>query len=86
MNSKSLQIAQADGFELLLTVEDHLADGGFGSWMAESLNENDMFRGKQRTLGLDSKVCGLVGSQVTLNSAGGISLARVKDEFLSARS
>lgn len=86
MTTKSIQISQAQGTDFLLTVEDHLTDGGFGSWIAESLNECNCFMGKHRALGLDPKVCGLVGSQATLNITGGLSLARVKNEFLSARS
>jgi len=84
MAAKSLQIDQTRHVNFLLTIEDHLADGGFGSWLAESLNGHDSFKGKHRTLGLDRKVCGLVGSQSALNIAGGISLARVKNEFLRA--
>lgn len=57
----------------ILTLEDHLIDGGFGSWLLESLvcHAPDLLQ-KVRIRALDPSVCGTVGSQHTLNRLGGI--------------
>jgi len=54
----------------IITVEDHLIDGGFGSWILEALEQ--CTRSKLTILGLDRNVCGEVGSQEFLNELGGI--------------
>ena len=74
MASKSKQIAQVERQHTLLTIEDHLVDGGFGSWIMESLLAQPDLLTKIRIRGLDSNICGMVGKQVTLNSAGGLTL------------
>lgn len=72
MSSKQNQIDLIKAKKEILTLEDHLQDGGFGSWMLEanSLIENN--NTKIQTIALDSKVCGTVGSQAALNKLGGI--------------
>ncbi len=72
MNTKPLQFSQIASFYEVITVEDHLYDGGFGSWLCESLwrTEYDLNRIKIRAL--DSVICGMVGKQSTLNKAGGL--------------
>lgn len=60
-------------FDLVTTVEDHLIDAGFGSWLMESLSTNSKLLGKIRIRGLRPQVCGLVGSQKELNHVGGLS-------------
>jgi transketolase len=82
MQSKSAQVEQTAGVSHLVTVEDHLADGGFGSWMAETLNGRGHQEPSHRIVGLHSRVCGLVGTQSTLNKEGGLTLARVRSAFL----
>lgn len=57
-------------YEKIISVEDHLIDGGFGSWVLESLEASA--RSKLRILGLDKRVCGRVGTQNYLNELGGI--------------
>jgi transketolase len=57
-------------YNKIISVEDHLIDGGFGSWVLESLEASA--RSKLRILGLDKSVCGRVGSQNYLNELGGI--------------
>ena len=57
----------------VVTVEDHLQDGGFGSWMLEALcREQDLMR-RIRLKALSPEVCGMVGRQEALNEAGGLS-------------
>lgn len=72
MESKSLQVNQLKNFSSVTTVEDHLLDGGFGSWLMEScISEPDLLS-RIRIKALDAKVCGMVGKQSTLNEQGGL--------------
>lgn len=74
MAHKSSQAEQVRSRSAIVTVEDHLADCGFGSWMHESLmGDSSELVGRVSVRALDSKVCGMVGSQRTLNHAGGLS-------------
>jgi len=60
-------------FTSVVTLEDHLYDCGFGSWLLESIQNlirTDNF--KIECKALDRKVCGMVGSQNYLNILGGI--------------
>jgi transketolase len=72
MASKSLQAEQVSQWDCLTTIEDHLIDAGFGSWMLESLQAKRELLQKVRLYALDPKVCGLVGTQSSLNSLGGL--------------
>ena len=62
---------------IIVTVEDHLFDAGFGSWMKEALGGNTEVESRLRHIALTSEVFGLVGSQEALNEKGGISLESV---------
>lgn len=72
MAAKPTQAAQVRGAGHVTTLEDHLADGGFGSWLMESLACDPDLRARLDGVALDPAVCGLVGSQKTLNEAGGL--------------
>jgi transketolase len=73
MGTKRTQSAQVERFDRVHTLEDHLADGGFGSWLREAVSlERPELNGRIRTQALDPVVCGLVGKQDTLNRAGGL--------------
>lgn len=72
MASKALQIEQVQDVDHIVTMEDHLADGGFGSWLLESLARAPHLRGRISEFALDPVVCGMVGSQGTLNAAAGL--------------
>jgi transketolase len=85
MAHKHSQPRQAAGLHRLITVEDHLIDGGFGSWMTEALQSMGMRMPLRSTLGLDASVCGVVGAQATLNAAGGLTLDRLKIEACNVR-
>ena len=56
----------------IVTLEDHLADGGFGSWMLEAAMGRAELLPRIGSIALDPVVCGMVGSQATLNRAGGL--------------
>ena len=73
MEYKKNQPAQAAAFERTVTVEDHLLDGGFGSWMLESISAHKDTLTRIDVMALDAKICGMVGKQSTLNREGNLS-------------
>ncbi len=72
MQAKIEQSWQAEPWQQIITLEDHLYDGGFGSWMMEALMHRRELLTKLRIRALDRSVCGLVGTQSTLNMRGGL--------------
>lgn len=72
MEVKGLQINQAMEYEAVLTVEDHLVDCGFGSWLNESFLGAQVKAPKLEIRALNPNICGLVGSQKELNILGGL--------------
>lgn len=72
MKSKDIQKTLSLSWNRIVTIEDHLQDGGFGSWLMESLVGDDAEIKKVRNISLDSKICGMVGKQSTLNAEGGL--------------
>ena len=69
MKYKEHQLDNILNYDLVITIEEHLLDGGFGSWMLESLSSKPHERSKIRSYGLSSDVCGMVGKQDTLLDA-----------------
>lgn len=74
MAVKHLQTDQVTSWESVITVEDHLADCGFGSWLRESLESAPQLMPRVSVRALNSKVCGMVGKQSVLNAAGGLTI------------
>jgi transketolase len=72
MAQKNLQINQVEKFEKLVTVEDHLLDAGFGSWILESLINEPKLIERLTLKALDPSVCGLVAGQNELHKVGGL--------------
>lgn len=72
MASKLAQAAQVARHDRVTTFEDHLRDGGFGSWLMEAVADTPGLVGKLKAEALDPRVCGTVGSQATLNAWGGL--------------
>jgi len=71
MQLKAGQQAMAARFQQVVTVEDHIADAGFGSWMREALDASGSSCSViSRALSAD--IFGNVGSQKALNSLGGL--------------
>ena len=67
--SKPMQAAACAQFDEIITLEDHLVDAGFGSWMMEALSA----AGRSSIVlpnGLSPEVCSMVGTQASLNAAG----------------
>ncbi len=77
MASKAEQAQTLARFSDVRTLEDHLLDGGFGSWLLEAQAHGHVDAAhapttRLRPLALDPRVCGTVGSQATLNRLGGL--------------
>jgi transketolase len=72
MKCKGGQSAMIEKFSKVSSIEDHLVDGGFGSWLLESTWHDANAIKKIKINALSSKVCGMVGKQSTLNNVGGI--------------
>ena len=72
MANKADQFAALQEHDEIVTVEDHLQDGGFGSWMLEARTNVIGVKCDVLPIALNHEVCGTVGSQVTLNRVGGI--------------
>jgi len=72
MNDKAAQPEFLRNRVEVLTIEDHLLDGGFGSWLLEAHALDETVNCIVRPMSLHAEVCGAVGSQATLNRLGGI--------------
>ena len=72
MKYKSLQPSQISDLANVTTLEDHLEDGGFGSWLMESLSNDRELRNRVESMSLDPIVCGSVATQKELNELGGL--------------
>jgi transketolase len=71
--TKEMQPEQVRATQRLITVEDHLLDGGFGAWLLEAVANEGGLSERIGIRGLDPVVCGAVGSQAALNVVGGLS-------------
>lgn len=72
MKTKSTQASKIEEFSRVITVEDHLIDGGFGSWLMEATSMRPDLLARINIKSLDSKVCGMVAKQSTMNAHGGL--------------
>lgn len=72
MKTKKTQASQVEKFANVITVEDHLMDGGFGSWLLEATSTHPDLLARIRIKSLDPKVCGMVAKQSTMNRLGGL--------------
>ena len=72
MKAKVVQPPQVENFESVITVEDHLMDGGFGSWFLEATSIRPDLLTSIKIKALDSEVCDMVARQSTMNAQGGL--------------
>jgi len=72
MKQKVQQLEQVRNCQSVITLEDHLVDAGFGSWLREAVSEQPQLMLNIRTQALDASVCGKVAKQATLNALGGL--------------
>jgi transketolase len=72
MAAKRGQAERVAGYGGVTTFEDHLADGGFGSWLFEAVSATQGLAGRLGCRALSAEVCDTVASQATLNRVGGL--------------
>jgi len=72
MKWKEKQIEQLKNCKSLLTLEDHLIDGGFGSWLLESVRTDKSILSAISLKGLSPEICGMVAQQSLMNELGGL--------------
>jgi transketolase len=72
MSTKVSQVSQVENWGKVVTIEDHLQDAGFGSWMCEALAGSPELLSRIKIKALSPKVCGMVGRQEILNELGGL--------------
>lgn len=72
MADKVAQLPPISAHEEVVTLEDHLLDGGFGSWLLEAKSLWPNADCVVRPMALQAKVCGAVASQATLHKIGGL--------------
>ncbi|MFM0737769.1 transketolase [Paraburkholderia xenovorans] len=72
MGQKATQEGQVEAWQAVVTLEDHLEDAGFGSWLREAVTANPQLMLNIKTWALNSSVCGKVAKQATLNALGGL--------------
>ena len=72
MSTKVSQVSQVENWGQVVTIEDHLQDAGFGSWMCEALAGFPELLSRIKIKALSPKVCGMVGRQEILNELGGL--------------
>lgn len=73
MASKAFQPAQIGRHHRVTTFEDHLADGGFGSWLCESV-AGTADAARIHPIALSAEICDQIASQAALNRLGGLTL------------
>ena len=73
MAAKADQPAQLARHSRVTTLEDHLADGGFGSWLTESVAGTPA-AARIEPIALSPEICDMVAGQATLNRIGGLTL------------
>lgn len=73
MNARSTQVSQFAQFDRVVTLEDHLLDGGFGSWLLESLAiEAPSLVSRLEIRALDASVTRHVAKEAQLRVIGGL--------------
>ncbi|MFT3965693.1 MAG: hypothetical protein QM690_07420 [Sphingobium sp.] len=71
MAAKAAQPEQIAARTEIVTLEDHLPDAGFGSWLAESVAGTPA-AARIRPIALSPEICDMVAGQATLNRLGGL--------------
>jgi transketolase len=72
MADKIIQLPVLSRLDEVVTIEDHLLDGGFGSWLLETRALDPKISCAVAVRALSAEVCGTVGSQAMLNHLGGL--------------
>ncbi len=73
MKYKNQQVNKLEKYKKIITFENHLQDGGFGSWISESIIRNKKkIKTRIESKYLSEKVIGKVGSEKYLNIKYGL--------------
>ena len=73
MKYKNQQVNKLKKYKKVITFENHLQDGGFGSWVSESIIRNKKkIKTQIESKYLSEKVIGKVGSEKYLNIKYGL--------------
>lgn len=78
-SDKARIAAHLSAFQNILSVEDHLRSGGFGSFLNEALSDYGHWAGTLKSIALSHDVCGMVAGQEALNKAGGLSVEAIRN-------
>jgi transketolase len=81
IQEKRIQSTQIKPYTEIISVEDHLEDAGFGSWLLEASASIENNATRVKICGLNSSVCGMVGKQALLNKLGGLDLSKFVNLF-----
>jgi transketolase len=65
----------------VLTVEEHIVKGGFGSWVLEIASEIN-YKGRVATVGINSKNHSAIGSQSYLRNLSGLTKDQLVNKFI----
>lgn len=74
MKFKKEQLVAMSAYKKIITIEDHLIDGGFGSWLLEAKSIEQTVGTEIKICAISDVVCGAVGNQTTLHKLGGLKL------------
>ena len=72
MSFKEIQANKVRNHKHIFTFEDHLLDGGFGSWLLECMQNNREYRSRIIINAIGENVTGMVGSEKDLCQIGGL--------------
>lgn len=67
-------------FEKVVSLEEHLAAGGFGSFLRECAGNRGDLQARLAILALHDEICGLVGNQDSLRETGGLGVQTILQE------
>ncbi len=71
-------VAIVQSVERVVVVEEHLAAGGFGSFVRECLDSRPDLQGRVRCVALHPDACGAVGSQGYLRGVGNLTAEEIR--------
>ncbi len=77
-------VSLIETYERVVVVEEHLKAGGFGSFVRECLETRPDLQARVRCLHVHERVCGMVGSQHYLRTAGGLTTDAILHALLAS--
>jgi len=68
-------------YRRVVIVEEHLAAGGFGSFVREALESQPQLQSIVRCCALNASICEQVGTPDQLRNAGGLNMDSIRNAF-----